>query len=270
MDTNKGNLPQGERWETFDALWWITFGEVRAATDESIFPRQAWSRDWGQWPPQCLLFALDEIETGIPWQPGPDEVGPLGPDYDRKWARRIAAETGESPGQLMAALSSDTERYQATKERWGQALAEVNVALDRGKLRLWAIKCLLTSNSDRDGVHELIDPLIFAGTRDLDEGGRIISNAKPSHDRAFFDSAEVEALWPAASAAAKTALAWMAREAEAFLKARGDKPKRDDLVGKCVTALDVSFRDATAAHTKLPDHLRRKRGEKGRKVKSDG
>ena len=207
MDTPNARLPKGDRWSAFDTLSWITFGEVRAAAADFEFPRQEWSRDWKRWPPEWLTFAFAEIATGVPWQPDPNEVGPFGPDNQRTWARRIMADTGESAGQLLAVLTADIERYRAIQDRWRQAKATVNVAMRRGQLRVWGIKAFAPSKPDSDGVHELLDPLLFTASRGVNEMGWIdwtpdglgfIDYEGPSYDRVFFDSASVRALWPAA------------------------------------------------------------------------
>lgn len=65
-------------------------------------------------------------------------------------------------------------------------------------------------------------------------------------------------------------LGWMIDAAETFLREKNAKPKRDSIVKDCVRALGCRYEDAEAAHRKLPDHLRRQRGETARKVKSAG
>ncbi len=202
-----GNLPSGDRWSAFDAFSWITFSEVRApGADCFEFPKKEWSRDWKHWPPEWLASAFEEIETGIPWTPDPDEVGPFGPDNQRAWAKRIMADTGESAGQLLECLVSDIARYYAIQDRWRKAKAAVNEAMRRGQLPVWGVKAYAPSKPDPNGVHELINPLLFTETRGVNEAGwidwtpddlRFVDYRGPSYDQVFFDSAKVQKLWPA-------------------------------------------------------------------------
>ena len=267
-----GNLPKGDRWSAFDTLSWITFGEVRKATVDFEFPRQEWSRDWGHWPPEWLSCAFQELETGILWTPDPDTVGPFGPDGQRAWARRIMANTGESAGQLLKALTADIERYHANQDAWRRAKADLNEAMRRGQVRVWGVKAHAPSKSDPNGKHELLDPLLFTETREVNEaswidwtldGSGFVDYRGPSYDRVFFDSSEVEARWPAVVKAQPGTLEWMTVAATTFLAKAGGKPKRDQLVKDCVAALHCSTRQAEATYKQLPGHLRRKRGQRG-------
>ena len=209
-----GNLPKGDRWSAFDTLSWITFGEVRKATADFEFPRQEWSRDWERWPPEWLSCAFQELETGIPWTPDPDAIGPFGPDGQRAWARRIVANTGESAGQLLKALTADIGCYYANQDAWGKAKADLNEAMRRGQLRVWGGKAYAPSKPDPDGVPELLNPLLFTDTRGVNEAswidwtpdgmGFIDYNGR-SYDRVFFDSAKVRALWQALGSTPKVA-----------------------------------------------------------------
>ncbi len=65
-------------------------------------------------------------------------------------------------------------------------------------------------------------------------------------------------------------LAWLTGAAETFLREKNAKPKRESIVRECVAALECRYEDAEAAHSELPNHLRRRRGERARKVKSAG
>lgn len=277
MSETNGNLPNGERWSAFDTLSWITFGEVRKADYYFEFPKGGWSHNWEHWPPEWLPCAFEELATGIPWTPDPDGIGPLGPDGQRAWALRIMAESGENAGELLKALTGDIERYRAIQNAWGKARADLNEAMRRGRSRVWGIKAHAPSKPDPDGTHELLDPLLFTDTRGVNEAGWIdwtpdglgfIDYRGPSYDRVFFDSAEVKALWPPASADAGAILGWMIKEAETFLARGGRKPKRDMLVGDCVAVLKCRYEDAEAAYSKLPTHLRRSRGERDGRSKS--
>jgi hypothetical protein len=272
VNTRNKDLPKGDRWSAFDTLSWITFGEVRAAAADFEFPRKDWSRDWKHWPPEWLAYAFNEIETGIPWTPDPDEIGPFGPDNQREWALRIIEDTGEEAGPLLQALTADIARYHENQDRWAKAKASVNEAMRRGDLRVWGVREIAPSRPDPDGVPALIDPLVFTETRGVDEGSRIdwtsdglgfIDYKGPTYDRVFFDSAEVMGLWATTAKVLPHILEWLTDAAEAFLADKGGKPKRDGLLRDCVEALRCRYEDAEAAHKELPDHLRRKRGERG-------
>lgn len=273
MSATNENLPRGDRWSAFDVLSWMTFGEVRAATDNYEFREKPWTRDWKRWPPEWLAFAFQEMDTGIPWQPDLEEIGPFGPDNQREWARRIIADTGASAGQLLRDLMKDIKRYRAIQDRWTQSKAGVNEAMRRGEIRVWGVQALAPSRPDPDGVHKLLDPLIFTETRGVNESSWIdwthdglgfIDYDGPSYDRVFFDSAEVKIRWPATARVQPGTLEWLTSTAETFLAERGGKPMRDDLVKDCVALTKVSTREAEAAYKLLPDRLRRKRGDRDR------
>ena len=271
-NTTNSHLPEGDRWSAFDALSWITFGAVRAAADDFEFPRREWSRDWKCWPPDRLGHALAEIETGIPWQPGPDNAGLLDFEELRKRARRIVADTGESAGHLLQALNADVERYHANQDRWAKAKVSVNEAMRRGTIRVWGVKALASSRPDPKGVHTLIDPLVLTETRGVDEGGCIdwnpgdlgfVDYRGPAYDSVFFDSVEVQEMWPAPAEVRPGILEWLTNAAEVFLAANGAKAKRPDLIRDCTTALGCTTREAVAGYKQLPGRLRRTRGNHG-------
>ena len=211
MNTMNGNLPRGDRWTAFDAFSWITFGEVRVAAADFMFPRREWSHDWERWPSGWLSYAFAEIETGIPWTPTPADLEWVNPDHERARARRIMEETGEDPGQLLDALDFDTERYRDNQRRWGQAKADVAEAASTGKLRVWGIKAHGPGKPDKDGTHELLDSWVFEGSRGVDEAGWVdwrldarghLDDRGPWYDELRFDAAEVQAMRPALPPAA--------------------------------------------------------------------
>ena len=273
------NLPKGDRWSVFDTISWITFGEVRQADGHFEFPKQEWSCDWESWPPEWLPCTLQELHTGIPWEPGLEDTGPLGVDGQRAWARRVVTANGGCAGQLLKALVSDIERYHAIQDEWGRAKLAVNAAIRRGQLRVWGIKAYAPSKPNYDGIHELLSPLLFTETRGVNEGGWVdwtpdglgfIDYAGPSYDRVFFDSAEVQVIWPVRDVTKheliQRAFEWMSSCGETYLRKRGQKPLKKALSSECIAAFRsegvvLGVREAHAAYKRLPGRLRRGQGE---------
>lgn len=84
-------------------------------------------------------------------------------------------------------------------------------AASTGKLRVWGVKAHGPGKPDKDGTHELLDPWVFEGSREVNEAGwldwrldsrRHLDDIGPWYDELRFDAAEVQAIWPAPPPAA--------------------------------------------------------------------
>ena len=276
VDVTDNRLPRGDRWSAFQTLSWVTFGELREHVCGFELSSIKWSREWIAWPPDQLPYVLAEMDTGTPWTPDPDHLGPNSPDDFRVLAQRTMAIKGESAGQVLTALTADIERYHAIHGQWVQAKLKVNEAMRRGHLRVWGIKELAPSKPDPVGIYALIDPLVFTEIRGVLDESRIdwtpdglglVAFRGPTYAEVFFDSAEVKEIYSARAKVKPGTLKWLTDHAESSFKQTGATLKQDVLFEDYNTAfkedaLKCSVRGLKEAYKQLPGHLRRGRGDK--------
>ena len=270
------------RWTACETYTWVAFREARPLTGNIEFSRAEWSRKWRNWPTDELSRAFECLTMNKPW--GEATWGGRGEEHCMDMARSLMDETKESAEVLNDLLAADTKQWMRNQDKLRQAYRDVMAAVREGKLIVWARPALGPSAPNVSAVHQTLDPLLFEGPRGISVFGCVEYagygtngfDPQPENDFGFmkyqgpwfdeirFSADQIREIWTATVKAKPGILEWLTNEAQLFVAKGGGKPKSDALMQDCMDALGCSTREAKAAYKLLPDHLRRRRGDRDR------
>lgn len=263
-------------WTPTQALSWIAFGQTET-WDEWVLRDRRFIERWRDTPPaDDVLKLLEHLATSTaPWDGEPEIVdgrtvfrnkaaSPCGPELAIEIVKWHEQDSKQSItfSELATLLKIEAEESKLRRLAVANAERTLVKAFGERKLSIWGIPM-------EGGRKEQIDPAQI-GIRDVtfrEDCLEWAHTATVAFSDVILEASQVRPL--RTTILPKNLLnemkIWMTREAEHFLNAHGTKPKRDDLVRRCVDKFKMAgcrYEDAELVQSDLPPHLRRTRGER--------